>query len=67
MFLVKVVLVYSHPLLAVFCRWDDNGHGTHVAGTAAGSIHGVARNAIVHAVKVIQGGGGMRYGLYAAR
>ena len=32
--------------------WDDNGHGTHVSGIAAGSIHGVARNSILHAVKV---------------
>ena len=45
-------LSYSLALLTLFCRWDDNGHGTHAAGTAAGSIHGVAQNAIVHAVKV---------------
>lgn len=32
-------------------NWDDNGHGTHVAGIAVGGIHGVARNAILHAVK----------------
>jgi subtilisin family serine protease len=31
---------------------DDQGHGTHVAGIAAGSVHGVARAATVHAVKV---------------
>lgn len=32
---------------------DDNGHGTHAAGIAIGSIHGVARSAIVHPVKVM--------------
>ena len=34
------------------CRWDDNGHGTHVSGTAAGSIHGVAKKSTLHSVKV---------------
>lgn len=34
--------------------WDDcNGHGTHVASTAAGSTYGVAKNATVHAVRVL--------------
>ncbi|AKQ68568.1 Alkaline serine exoprotease A precursor [Myxococcus hansupus] len=32
---------------------DCNGHGTHVAGTAAGSTYGLARNAIVHSVRVL--------------
>jgi subtilisin family serine protease len=31
---------------------DCNGHGTHVAGTAAGTRFGVAKQATVHAVKV---------------
>lgn len=31
---------------------DDNGHGTHVAGIALGGIHGVAKSAILHPVKV---------------
>lgn len=31
---------------------DCNGHGTHVAGTAAGTDHGVAKSATIHAVKV---------------
>jgi subtilisin family serine protease len=31
---------------------DCNGHGTHVAGTAAGTTHGVAKQAIVHPVRV---------------
>lgn len=38
---------------------DCNGHGTHVAGTIAGSTWGVAKNATVHAVRVLdcQGSG----------
>ncbi|GFH11622.1 uncharacterized protein HaLaN_07152 [Haematococcus lacustris] len=42
-------------------NWDDNGHGTHVAGIAAGAIHGVAKNAIVHAVKVLDAQGSGSY------
>ncbi|KAH6897970.1 serine protease [Coprinopsis sp. MPI-PUGE-AT-0042] len=32
---------------------DDNGHGTHCAGTAAGGRYGVAKNATLIAVKVL--------------
>jgi subtilisin family serine protease len=32
---------------------DCNGHGTHCAGTAAGTLHGVAKNANLIAVKVL--------------
>lgn len=32
---------------------DCNGHGTHVAGTVAGSTYGVAPDAIVHGVRVL--------------
>ena len=32
---------------------DCNGHGTHVAGTAAGSTYGVAKGATVHPVRVL--------------
>ncbi|KAG8896186.1 subtilisin-like serine protease, partial [Tulasnella sp. 408] len=32
---------------------DGNGHGTHCAGTAVGSLYGVARSAHVIAVKVL--------------
>ncbi len=40
--------------------WDDcNGHGTHVASTAAGTVWGVAKKAQVHGVRVLncQGSG----------
>lgn len=34
--------------------WTDcQGHGTHVAGSAAGTEYGVAKNAIIHAVRVL--------------
>ncbi|WP_367129304.1 S8 family serine peptidase [Saccharothrix sp. HUAS TT1] len=38
---------------------DCHGHGTHVAGTAAGTRYGVAKKATVHAVRVLdcQGSG----------
>jgi subtilisin family serine protease len=36
---------------------DDNGHGTHCAGTAAGKTYGVAKDANVYAVKVLDGSG----------
>ncbi|MDQ4077951.1 MAG: S8 family peptidase [Chloroflexota bacterium] len=32
---------------------DCHGHGTHVAGTIAGGTYGVAKNAKVHAVRVL--------------
>lgn len=32
---------------------DCNGHGTHVAGTAAGRTYGVAKNAYLRAVRVL--------------
>lgn len=36
---------------------DSCGHGTHVAGTAAGFTRGVARGAALHSVKVLRGEG----------
>jgi subtilisin family serine protease len=45
---------------ADFIEWDGlgaddcNGHGTHVAGIAAGGTYGIARNATVHAVRVLE-------------
>lgn len=32
---------------------DCNGHGTHVAGTIGGDQHGVAKNVILHPVRVL--------------
>jgi len=32
---------------------DCYGHGTHVSGTAAGDVYGVAKNATIHAVRVL--------------
>jgi len=40
---------------------DGNGHGTHVAGTIAGNNFGVARNATLVAVKVLDDGGSGSY------
>jgi len=35
------------------CATDENGYGTHIAGTAGGSSYGVAQGAWIHAVKVL--------------
>lgn len=37
--------------------YDDCGHGTHVAGTAGGNSHGVARGVALRSVKVLAGSG----------
>jgi subtilisin family serine protease len=37
---------------------DCSGHGTHVAAIAAGSTHGIAKDATVHSVRVLGCGGG---------
>jgi len=39
------------------CALDNHGHGTHCAGTIGGASYGVARNATIHAVKVIADSG----------
>ncbi|WP_447006908.1 S8 family peptidase [Saccharothrix isguenensis] len=40
-----------------FVSQDDNGHGTHVAGLIAGRTYGVAKNARVAGVRVLNGAG----------
>ena len=37
---------------------DDEGHGTHVAGTVGGTEFGVAKAVTLHAVRVLQNGSG---------
>lgn len=56
-----------HPEFAGRIRWgtntvdndntDGNGHGTHTAGTFAGTTYGVAKKANIVAVKVLSAGG----------
>merc|ERR1712217_134956 len=49
------------------CAVDRNGHGTHCAGTIAGKTVGVAKQAIVHAVKVLgDNGSGSNRGIVQA-
>ena len=40
---------------------DEQGHGTHTTGTTAGATLGVARNAIVHCVQVLDNKGSGSY------
>lgn len=40
------------------CARDVQGHGTHCAGSAAGTSYGVAPGASLHAVKVLRDNGG---------
>ncbi len=37
---------------------DDNGHGTHVAGTIGGTEFGVAKKVVLHPVRVLVNGSG---------
>jgi len=46
------------------CAQDKNGHGTHCAGTVGGSQSGVAKNAILHGVKVLDNGGSGQWTWY---
>ncbi|CAO3613090.1 unnamed protein product [Cunninghamella blakesleeana] len=46
---------------------DLGGHGTHVAGKIAGYVHGVAKGATIHAVKILdKSGSGTTSGLIKA-
>ena len=50
----------------VDCAGDGHGHGTHCAGTIAGTTYGVAKSATVVAVKVLSDeGSGSRAGVVA--
>lgn len=46
---------------------DCHGHGTHVAGTAAGATYGIAKGAAIWAARVVncQGGGDVSYAIAA--
>ena len=45
---------------------DCNGHGTHVAGTVGGALYGVAKQATLHAVRVLNcSGSGSTSGVIA--
>ncbi|KAF5387942.1 hypothetical protein D9615_000786 [Tricholomella constricta] len=66
-YVVDTGVLTTHTQFGGRARWgatfgpyasaDGNGHGTHVAGTAAGSQFGVAKAASIIAVKVLSDGG----------
>lgn len=54
------------PLLTPTQNTDENGHGSHVAGTVGGKNYGVAKNVQLVAVKVLDAdGGGTNSGVLA--
>lgn len=66
-FVIDTGILIGHSQFGGRARWganfvdssntDGNGHGTHVAGTAAGSTYGVAKRASLVAVKVLNASG----------
>ncbi len=40
------------------CNFDSHGHGTHVSGTALGTLYGVAKQSTLHNVQVLSGNSG---------
>ncbi|KAJ2932569.1 hypothetical protein H1R20_g4571, partial [Candolleomyces eurysporus] len=66
-YIVDTGVYVNHTQFGGRARWggtfgttgttDGHGHGTHCAGTAAGSQYGVAKNASIIAVKVLSDGG----------
>jgi len=49
--------ITSTPGVTVASADDDNGHGTHCAGTVAGETYGVATGANLYAIKVLSASG----------
>lgn len=66
-YVIDTGILISHSQFGGRARWganfvdssntDGNGHGTHCAGTIAGSTYGVAKAATVVAVKVLSASG----------
>ncbi|MEY4158169.1 MAG: hypothetical protein RL743_664 [Actinomycetota bacterium] len=55
-FVPSVTMSETGPIRTISSTDDDCGHGTHVAGIAAGSTYGVAKKATIVPVKIFPGG-----------